>query len=344
MKRIVWDLQYFTKAPAPAAAAAESGAESEGTEQTAVSGTEEPVQVRAGDSLPDGTKVPSARVAAELERQMKRHPELRKVYGQGGAQKQQAARPAEGQPEQNGEPTIQERWEQAKKGEFKDLYGADVQAAIRDRFKNQADLQGQLDAVQPMLNALMQKAGVYSVEELSQLVLDDDSLYEEEAEEAGMTVERYKQFKALQDEHDRREREDAENQERALWNDHFSRLAEQAEKLKEIFPNFDLNKEMENETFRRLTHPSVGVSVEDAYYTIHRDELGPQMMAYGMNRAREQMGQTIQAQRARPAEGAMRSQGSVTADMKIDFSKLSRKERDEYRRQVHLGKKGGSFA
>lgn len=343
MNRIVWDLQYFTEAPAPAAAAAEGGGESAGTEQTAVEGTTESVPMRAGDTLPDGTKVPSARVAAELERQMKRHPELRKVYGQGGAQKK-AAQPAEGQPEQNGEPTIQERWEQAKKGEFKDLYGQDVQNAIRDRFKNQADLQGQLDAVQPMLNALMQKAGVDSVEELSQLVLDDDSLYEEEAEEAGMTVERYKQFKALQDEHDRREREDAESQERALWNDHFNRMAEQAEKLKQTFPDFDLSKEMENETFRRLTHPSVGVSVEDAYYTIHRNELGPQIMAYGMNRAREQMGQTIQAQRARPAEGAMRSQGSVSADMKIDFSKLSRKERDEYRRMVHAGKKGGTFA
>lgn len=343
MKRIVWDLQYFTEAPAAAAAAPEGGAESAGTEQTAVEGTNESVPMKVGDTLPDGTKVPSARVAAELERQMKRHPELRKVYGQGGAQKK-AAQPAEGQPEGNGEPTIQERWEQAKKGEFKDLYGQDVQNAIRDRFKNQEDLQEKLDAVQPMLNALMQKTGVDSVEELSQLVLDDDSLYEEEAEEAGMTVERYKQFKALQDEHDRREREDAESQERALWKDHFNRMAEQAERLKQTFPDFDLSKEMENETFRRLTHPSVGVSVEDAYYTIHRNELGPQIMAYGMNRAREQMGQTIQAQRARPAEGAMRSQGSVSADMKIDFSKLSRKERDEYRRQVHLGKKGGSFA
>ncbi len=344
MKRIVWDPQYFTEAPAADAAPAEGTVESAGTEQTAVSGTNESAPMKAGDTLPDGTKVPSARVAAELERQMKRHPELRKVYGQGGTQ-QQAAQPAAGQPETApAEPTIQEKWEAAKKGEFKDLYGQDVQNAIRARFKNQEDLQGKLDAVQPMLEALMQKAGVDSVEELSQLVLDDDSLYEEEAEEAGMTVERYKQFKALQDEHDRREREDAESQERALWADHFSRMAEQAEKLKQTFPDFDLNREMENETFRRLTHPSVGVSVEDAYYTIHRNELGPQMMAYGMNRAREQMGQTIQAQRARPAEGAMRSQGSVAADVKVDFSKLSRRERDEYRRQVHAGKRGGTFA
>ena len=274
---------------------------------------------------------------------MKRHPELRKVYGQAG--QQQANQPENGQPEQQPqEMTIQEKWEAAKKGEFKELYGQDVQNAIKDRFKNQDDARQQLDGMQPMLQALMKKAGVDSVEELSALVLDDDSLYEEEAEERGMTVEAYKQFKALQDEHDRREAQDRENQERMFWQAHFNKLAQQAEELKKTFPNFDLQAEMQNETFRRLTAPNSGVSLEDAYFTIHRRELEPQMMAYGMNRAREQMGQTIQAQRARPAEGAMSSKTQVAADMKVDFSRLSRKERDEYRRQVHSGKKGGIFA
>lgn len=341
MNRIVIDLQWFTEEGAPAAAAPEAAATG-GSEQAAVTGTEETAAFRAGDSLPNGQKVPSARVAAELERQMKRHPELRKVYGQAG--KQQAAPAATEQPEQTPEETIQQKWEAAKKGEFKELYGKDVQAAIQDRFKNQADLQQQLDGLQPMLAALMQKAGVDSVEELSDLILDDDSLYEEEAEEAGMTVERYKQFKALQDEHDRREAEDAQREEQQFWADHFQKLTADAEALKQKFPGFDLETEMQNEVFRRLTMPGSGVSVEDAYYTIHRKELEPQVMAYGMNRAREQMGQTIQAQRARPAEGAMRSQGQAAADLKVDFSRLSRKERDEYRRQVHAGKKGGIFA
>lgn len=348
MKRIVMDLQWFADEGAEAAAAPEA-AESTGSENAAeTTGTAEaaaPV-FRAGDKLPNGQQVPSARVAAELERQMKRHPELRKVYGQAGAQQQAGGEkaPAEGQPEAQPEETIQAKWEAAKKGEFKELYGQDVQNAIKDRFKNQADAKQQLDGMQPMLQALMKKAGVDSVDELSKLVLDDDSLYEDEAEEAGMTVEGYKRFKALQEEHDRREAKDREDQERAFWAEHFRKLAEQGEALKQRFPNFDLQQEMQNETFRRLTHPNSGISLEDAYFVIHRKELEPQMLAYGMNRAREQMGQTIQAQRARPAEGAMRSQGQVAADMKVDFSRLSRKERDEYRRQVHLGKKGGRFA
>ena len=341
MNRIVLDLQYFTEEGAAAAAAPEAVGGG-GTENAAES-TAEPV--RAGDTLPDGQKVQSAQVAAELERQMKRHPELRKVYGQtpkAGAQ----ARPAQGQAtEQPHEMTIQEKWEQAKKGEFKELYGQDVQAAIRDRFKNQDDARAQLDGIQPMLDALMKKTGVDSVEELAELVLDDPELYEEEAEEAGMTVERYKEYRALQEEHDRRMQEDQENQERAFWNDHFNKMAAQAEELRQIFPDFDLNAEMENETFRRLTHPSVGLSVDDAYRTVHRKELEPQMMAYGMNRAREQMGQTIQAQRARPMEGAMRGQAQTAAEVQKDFSKMTRKERDEYRKGVLSGLiKGGRFA
>ena len=338
MNRIVMDLQYFAEEGAAAAAApAEAG--STGSDIAAGTGTEQAGPIQAGDTLPDGQQVQSAQVAAELERQMKRHPELRKVYGQKpGAQQPQAA--AEAPQEQ----TIQERWEAAKKGEFKELYGQEVQNAIRERFKNQADARQELDGLQPMLQALMNKAGVDSVEELSELILDDDELYEEEAEAAGMTVEGYKQFMALQEEHDRREAEDRENEERAFWHNHFDNLARQAEQLKQTFPDFDLNAEMENEAFRRLTHPSVGVSVEDAYFTVHRKELEPQLMAYGMKRAQQQMGQTIQAQRARPTEGAMRSQGQAAADVLMDFSKMDRKQRDEYRRKVHAGLTGGKFA
>ena len=330
------DLQYFAEEGDAAAAAPESAGPSGGSE-AAETFSQAPVQV--GDTLADGQQVKSPLVAAELERQMKRHPELRKVYGQAGAQQ-------EGQPGQEPqEPTLAERWEQAKTGEFRELYGQDVQNAVRDRFKNQDDARAQLDGLQPMLQALMNKAGVDSVEELSQLVLDDDSLYEDAAEEAGMTVERYKEYKALQEEHDRREAEDQENQERAFWNDHFAKLTEQAEELRQTFPDFDLNQEMQNETFRRLTMPGSGVSLEDAFYTIHRKELGPQIMAYGMNRARQQMGQTLQAQHSRPVEGAARSQGQLAADMKIDFSRMSRRERDEYRRRVHAGlARGDTFA
>ena len=67
---------------------------------------------------------------------------------------------------------------------------------------------------------------------------------------------------------------------------------------------------------------------------LHGEELIPQLLGYGMDRAKQQMGQTIQAQRMRPAEGAMNGQSQVAAEPKIDPAKLSRKEREMYKQLV----------
>lgn len=333
MNRIVMDLQFFADEGAAAAAAPEN-AGGGGTE-AAVSAQAGPIQ--AGDTLPNGQQVQSAQVAAELERQMKRHPELRQVYGQ----KPQAQEKTGQAPAQPQEDTIQARWDALKKGEFKELYGQDIKNTIQERFKNQRDAQAQLDGMQPMLNALMQKAGVKTVEELQQLVMDDDSLYEEAAENAGMTVEAYKHMQALEAEHEQHEA----MMQQQKYEAHFANLAQQAEALKQEFPDFDLEKEMENPKFFQLTRPELGYSLKQAYYAVHGEELTPQLMAYGMQRAREQMSQTIQAQGARPAEGPARGQGSTAASMAVDFSKMTRKERDEYRQAVLSGRvKGGRFA
>ena len=330
MNRIVLDLQYFAEEGA-AAAGAPAGAEGLGIGNAAENSA--PAPVRMGDTLADGTKVPSARVAAALEQQMRRHPELRNVYGQGGTQQQAQEAPQPEQAEQPQTDTIQARWEQAKKGEFKELYGQDVQRAVQERFKNQADAQQQLDALQPMLQVLMKRADTKDLDELKRLIVEDDSNYEEEAEARGMTVEGYKDFLAMQEENRRLKQEEEQNNLKG----HIAGLMQQGEELKKIFPDFDFLTEMQNEQFRNATSPEGGMTVKQAYYAIHGDELMPQMLGYGMKRAQEQMGQTIQAQRQRPAEGAMRGQAQQAASLKINPANLTRKERDRIRNLIHGG-------
>ena len=85
-------LQYFAdEAAAAPAEVADPGTAAEG-----------PESFNVGDELADGTKVESAQVAAALNRQMKRHPELRKVYGQ--RQPAQPAQPAQQQQTQPSQP------------------------------------------------------------------------------------------------------------------------------------------------------------------------------------------------------------------------------------------------
>ena len=329
MKKYAMNLQLFAEDGA-AAATAGGGAEAGTAAETGTIAGE----IQVGDTLGDGSQVTDARVAAALNRQMNRHPELRKVYGQGRQQAapqqaqeagQEANAQAVNQPED-----IQARWEAAKKGEFKDLYGQDVQKAIQDRFKNQNDANQQLNAMKPMLDALMKKAGVNSIDELSQMIMNDDSLYEEEAEERGMTVEQLKGMKELEAENARLR----QAEERAQYRQHINGLMQQGEELKAKFPDFDFFKEMENEQFRNMTSPQMGMTVEQAYYAIHGQELVPQLMAYGMQRAQQQMGQTIQAQRSRPMEGAMNSRNQAAAEPKMNPNNLQKQDRHKIKEWV----------
>ena len=311
------------------AAAAPAGGGSE-TGTAAESGTEAQT-VNVGDTLSDGSQVEDPQVAAAMNKRLKQHPELRDAFF---GQRAEAQEPVMEQPQ--AEPTPEE-WAEAKK-KFAKFYGEDVGNAVKDRFKNQADANEQLRKLQPMLSKMMEKIGVDSYDELTELVMDDDSLYEEEAEEMGMPVEAYKNYKKLQEEHDAAVAKEKQMQEQMFFRNHIAKLAQQGEEFKRTFPNFDFNAEMHNDTFRRLTSPDVGISVADAYFAVHRNELTPQLLSYGMNKAKEQMGQTIQAQKARPAEGAMSGRNPTAAEPRINPKNLSRAEMKKYKELIRMDK------
>ena len=332
MKYFKLNLQRFAEegeaAAVPETATAETAPAAESTEN---------FQIQAGDTLADGQVVQSPQVAAAMNRQMEKHPELRKVYGQGRKQAGQAqAAPAT--ENQAAEKTIEERWNEAKKGEFAALYGADVQKAVQDRFKNQADAEGQLKKLEPMLGVLQQRAGVKSVDELISHVMDDDSLYEEAANEAGMTVAAYREFQQMQAQLEEAKARENESMQQEMFRQHLAKLSQQAEEFRQQFPNFDLMQTLQNDpNFARLTSPEVGLNVRDAYFALHHDELAPQMLAAGMERAKQQMSQTIQAQRRRPAEGAMKTQPQA-ADFNMDIRQLNKAERSKLYQLIHQGK------
>ena len=154
-----------------------------------------------------------------------------------------------------------------------------------------------------------------------------------------MTIPAYRHMMELENQLNEAREAEQRQQEEARIRQHFSRLQQQEQAMKQVYPNFSLQEELKNPNFLRLTSPEVGISVEDAYYAVHHKELAPQMMAYGMQRAKTQLSQTIQAQRSRPAEGAMKQQGQAAAEVKIDPRNLTRREREEIKRQVRLGKR-----
>ena len=337
MKRIVWmNLQMFADGEnAGAAEAAPAVPEGGGAEiQAAGTGS----AIRAGDTLADGRQVQGAQVAAELNRQMRKHPELRKVYGQRPAAAQQQAQSPEQAEAQPAEKTIQERWDELIKGEFKEMYGQGVQNAIKDRFKNQQDATKQLEAQNEVLAMAMKDRGVNSLDELKKSYQTTDPQIEAEAEKAGMTTESYLSLRALEQEIKRRDERDRQAMEEQANINHYRGLLQQAEELKKAVPEFDLQEELKDPEFFRLTSPEVGVSVEKAFYLKHGKEIAAASMKAGMERAQKQMGQTIRAQGMRPVEGAAHGQGQPAVKAAFDFNQMTPQERKKFRSQVLAGK------
>lgn len=223
------------------------------------------------------------------------------------------------------------------KGEYKQDYDQRVQAAIQTRFRNQKDLQKQVQSYAPIMQALGQKYGrdPGDVDGIARLLTDDDSLYADEANRLGLPVETVKTMKKLEAERDRalaRERESTENM---ALQQHFQRISQQAEELKQTFPSFDLMTELQNPRFAMMTSPNVGISVRDAFYAIHGEEIQRQSMQYAAQQAGQRIAASVRAGASRPMENGMQKQAPV--QMGVNIRGMDKKTREEYFRRIKNG-------
>lgn len=243
----------------------------------------------------------------------------------------------ETQPEGGGEETFEE----LIKGRYKDAYQQHVQEAIQRRFRNQKDLEKQYA---PIAQALGQKYGLdpKDVEGIAKRLTDDDSLYAEEASRMGLPVATVKRMKQLEAENQRYQAAQQESQEERALQQHFARISREAEELKQIFPAFDLMEEIRaNPRFARMTGPQIGMSVKDAYYAVHGDEIRAQSMQAAAQQAGQRLAASIQAGAARPVEGG--SRGASPMQVGIDVAHMSKESRAEIRRRLHNGETGIDF-
>ena len=249
--------------------------------------------------------------------------------------------PSEAQPsadaEQQSDPDSE--WK-AVKEKYKDHFNADTTAIVQERLSRTKQAEATLAKLSPVLERLGQQYGkdATDIDGIMAAYTDDDSLYEEEAAAAGMPVSTYKQLKALEADKAKRDAMEAQSQQEMQFRQHFMKLAEQSEKLRATFPNFDLRTELQNPVFQRLTSPAVGIDVETAFWTIHRKELEPMAMQVAAQKTSQKLSQSIQSGVHRPAENGARAV-SPALDIRDDPSKWSKADREEVKRRVRNGEK-----
>lgn len=284
--------------------------------------------------------------AAVSERAKRRNPLADVKYGkQPEESAAQAAAVQEGtRPEAAQQPQAQpeeESFDSLIRGKYKQDFDNRVQAIVQNRLKNSKNAEAQLEKLQPMLEALAAKNGLRAddMDGLIRKVTDDDSLYEDEAMERGIPVETLKQIKNLERENQRMQRQQQEAQRDAQLRGHFEKLVRQGEEVAKIYPDFNLQNELRDPNFARLTSPGVGVDVRTAYEVVHRDRIAPALMQTAALKTAAQISASVRANGARPAENGVGSAAAQAAEAKADPSKWTKADREEVRRRVHRGEK-----
>lgn len=225
------------------------------------------------------------------------------------------------------------------KGQYKEQYDARVQETIRKRLQGKdtqiAELTQKQTALEPVLELLYRKHGVEDVEALAKAIEADDSYFEQEALDKGMSVKQLKELRKIERENADLRRQMQETQKKQGADQMYGRWMQQADETRKVYPTFDLKTELTNDKFRQLL--SSNIDVRTAYEVIHKDEIIPAAMQFAARTVESNLAKSIASGAGRPAENG--TGGGSPAITKSDVSQLSKADRAEINRRVMRGEK-----
>ena len=215
-----------------------------------------------------------------------------------------------------------------------DINSAEVNRIIGRRMRNVKDQSETIAAQQPILDALAQRYGTQpgDLAALQHALDTDNSMWEQAAEEAGMSVEQYREYQRMQRENMRLREAQQNFFQRQRQQQQVQTWLAQAEEMKQdpLLADFDLQAEIDgNPDFLDLLKK--GVSVEQAYKILHMDDF----LGKATAQAEKVVTGNIRARGARPAENGAAAKSS--AIVKDDVHSLSRADRAEIARRAAMG-------
>lgn len=215
-------------------------------------------------------------------------------------------------------------------------YNQQMQQTIQARLRTAKAAEDQMSKLAPAIELLARRYGLdarnLDADALTKAINDDDTYYEDKALEMGVPVETAKLIDRNEREAARLQEQQRQAQEQQMFQEHIRNLQQQGEELKKTFRNFDLATELRNPAFARMTSPGVGLSVEDAYYAVHRKEIQTASMQVTAQKTAQQMANAIRAGQTRPVENGTSAQApSVTS---FDYTHASREQREALKREI----------
>lgn len=228
-------------------------------------------------------------------------------------------------------------FEELIKGDYKDAYNKRVHNTVQQRLRSTKATVDAYNALTPTLKTLYAKYGVQEgdINALNQAIEEDDTYFEDEALERGISVEQLKEIRRMERENEAlrdmmHQREMKENADRI-----YNGWMQEAEQLKMQFPNFDLDTELQNPEFLNLI--SNNTSMDAAYKVCHMDEIIGGAMTYTAQQVQGKLAKSIASNANRPSENGTKARATATS--RIDVSKLTNKDLDEINRRVARGER-----
>ena len=215
-------------------------------------------------------------------------------------------------------------------------YNKEIQAIVQSRLRGAKGAEETLGKLMPALELLARKHGQdpanMDYDALAKAISDDSAYYEDKALEMGVPVETAMKIDQQERDTARQQRMEQQTIEQQKIQRHFEGLQQQGEAMKAKFPGFDLEKELKNPAFFRMTAPNVGISVEDAYFAVHRNEIMTAGMQVTAQKTAQKISNSIQAGSRRPQENGTTGQApSVTT---FDYSKASPEQRNALKAHI----------
>ena len=222
-------------------------------------------------------------------------------------------------------------------GEYKDLYDENVQAILKKRLKGTNETVEKYNALAPTLEILSKKYGVdaSNIEALNKAIEEDDTFYEQEALDKGVSVEHLKEIRKMERENAELKRQMQEKESRENANKLYASWMKQSDEIKTVYPSFNLQEEMQNPRFVELLRSNI--DMRTAYEVMHKDDIIRGAMQFTAKTVEQKIANKIAANGARPAENGTSSQSAAV--VKSDVSQLSNADIDEINRRIARGEK-----
>ena len=215
-------------------------------------------------------------------------------------------------------------------------YNKQMQAVVQSRLKSAKGAEESLAKLTPALELLARKYNLnpanMDYDALTKAISDDDSYYEDKALQMGTSVETAKKIDQQERDTARQKRQEAITLEDQRIRNHFIGLENQAKEMQKIVPGFNLQTELKNPAFLRMTSPNVGISVRDAYYAVHHDEMQAAAMQATAKATAQNISNNIQARQRRPDENGI--SGQAPSATTFDYKNASREQREAFKKDL----------